>query len=1096
MLASPATRSRRSPLRPDVSQSATESGSKPARKQPTAKKSDTPTTLLIIFLACLATLLCYKLALKKYGSGLRGTVVAELQTLLPDTQVFVGSVSSLDPNTIELANVKIATRGQRKPVFTAERIVLRGELDIADWAQQTTRVREVHLHGARLSLWWEQEAARWSAEILKPRKKAGSPPPPDVVIHSSTVQLFADESHQNSPLVVHNIEGSVRSTNQENCQHTLLLTGESSGLLNRVQIAGSLCSDSHAWKIGGLVERLNFGKSLLDQLPPEIASKVSTQLAGLDCILHATFEAYSTETGVPAFTVDGSIESGRLRDSRLPYPLEEANGQFHCDNNIFTITDLNAHSGAAALSLNANIFGFGASSPIEIRARASNLELDGRLYASLPQKLQGAWDKLRPSGRVSGKIVLSFDGAKWKPSCTMQCDGVSLQPWLFPYPLRDIYGPVQYADGTASSIGLRGTAGGQPVKASFSLTKQGEEWFGRLEGNALAPVVIDEQLISALTPRNTIKSSAELFVRSLEPAGAIELKSFSFSRASPTAPRWDRVLDAHVYDARIRYTNFAYPIYDIRGRIFARNDNWQLSKFEGRNDSGRILCSGSWNSGHPNTPMDIRFDAFSLPLGEALFAALPRETQDVWRELRPQGSIDQVYMSLRRNETSPELLTEVVIHEQADDNIASGRSLRLHPKSFPYRLHDAECHVRYTPGLVEIYRAAGQNRSSSIALAGNCTPQADGRWEASVKWLPATNLMVDPELLSALPEAIRNSLLKIDFSGPISVLGTSRIKFPNADFPNPISAWDCQLDVEDAMLASGKTVSNMRGTIYMRGSSDGHHVRGSGRVEMDSLKILDVPVSSLQGPFLVLNNTLYFGNQVQQNFPAAEPPVNSQMKARALAGELLLEGTGQLDSGKFEISSRLQDAELSSLLQDVGVNRASTQAKCNATIKFSGVPWTPQTWLGGGNIQLTDAQLFQLPFMMRLLRVASVNAKDDSAFQRASIDFDISGDQIPLRIACDGDLVRLKGDGKTTLRRDIELTLHMSVGRRIPLSSVLSPIVPESQLATLMTIEVDGTLDNFEMHRRQFPQLASIQELFPELDTTQTQQQKPETWSR
>ena len=163
------------------------------------------------------------------------------------------------------------------------------------------------------------------------------------------------------------------------------------------------------------------------------------------------------------------------------------------------------------------------------------------------------------------------------------------------------------------------------------------------------------------------------------------------------------------------------------------------------------------------------------------------------------------------------------------------------------------------------------------------------------------------------------------------------------------------------------------------------------------------------------------------------------------------------------------------------MEKASTQARCLAYLNFSGIPWNAQTWNGDGEVHLTDARLFQLPFMMRLLGTASVNADDDSAFQTADIKFDIDGDKIPLQIECEGDVLRLRGKGWMNLRREIDLDLYSYIGRR-PIYSVVSPLLSESRYATFMLIEVDGTLDNPNMQRRPFPQLeATLGQIFPEV---------------
>jgi hypothetical protein len=174
------------------------------------------------------------------------------------------------------------------------------------------------------------------------------------------------------------------------------------------------------------------------------------------------------------------------------------------------------------------------------------------------------------------------------------------------------------------------------------------------------------------------------------------------------------------------------------------------------------------------------------------------------------------------------------------------------------------------------------------------------------------------------------------------------------------------------------------------------------------------------------------------------------------------------------------------LLRDLGVENASAEATCDAELEFSGVPWNPQTYDGHGRVHLSEARLYQLPFMIRLMSVASINTSNDSAFQTADVHFEIDGDRIRLpHVACDGEMMRLRGDGEINLRREIDLQLYSYVGRRLPLRDVVAPLLREPKYATFMLIEVKGTLNNPIMQPRPFPQIEhTFQQIFPELSNT------------
>jgi hypothetical protein len=274
----------------------------------------------------------------------------------------------------------------------------------------------------------------------------------------------------------------------------------------------------------------------------------------------------------------------------------------------------------------------------------------------------------------------------------------------------------------------------------------------------------------------------------------------------------------------------------------------------------------------------------------------------------------------------------------------------------------------------------------------------------------------------------------------------------------------------------------MRGTIWVKGNAGNGKLNANGHVAMEAMRVLKTPVFNLQGPFVVLDSKIFFGSAIQDALPTPEPSGVKEVTASALAGILKLNGYGRLDTGKFFVDAKLENAQLSSLLRDIGIQTQAPEATCNASLEFRGVPWNPQTYDGNGKVVLSNAKLYELPFMMRFLSVASVSGNDASAFQQANINFRLDGDHIPLQLSADGEVLRLRGEGWTNLRRELELELYTYVGRRVPISQIVSPLLAESRFSTFMMVEVTGTLDSPEMQRRPFPQLeATFQQIFPEV---------------
>ncbi|GIW97384.1 MAG: hypothetical protein KatS3mg111_0717 [Pirellulaceae bacterium] len=1093
----------------------------------------------------------------RYQRQLRRLIAVEMNELFPAARVTIERCLQDSSGTITLVGVRFVDRGGGRELLWCERVEVRGALSVADWFQAGVRVEQVDLHGMRVTIWPTAEGD-WSWDHLRPRVDPRRRPP-TIQVHHGALHLLQSSAEGAPAVALHNLRGTFRPHAAVSAQPSAVgartgitlrtdsegppksetgqevggvnggqvsplgpaerwlpeliqlrerlapqtagptvyqwnLQGRGAGWLDRIELVGSCEIGSERWEVAGRFQNLDFEVALLDRLPPNLVARVA-QLRGLQGAVSGTFEMQSDGDTIRS-RISGAVSAGALRDRRMPYPLEDLECQFSWIDGNIQLRNLRARSGAAAFEVNADLTGLSTRSPMIVLATVEHLPLDSRLYHALPASIREVWDRLELAGAVSGQVELQFDGHRWRPAVSLQCEAVSMRPWLFPYPLTDIRGNVTFRDDHAAGYDLSGRAGGQPVFGQFSLRRTGTQWTGRLACNTAGGVAIDERLMAALTPAGRLMSDAEAFVRSLNASGKVRVHRAEFYRQD-VEDVWHRSIDLFVHDGKVAYDHFRYPIYNIRGRVIAQDDHWWLDGFEGSNDTGRIQCRGDWFASKQGCgPMQLQFHAYAVPVEEELKKALPSDAQFVWEELQPSGAIDEIHLVLTKSAAEASLGVVVEIREDRSTNAATGRSLRVRPKSFPYWLTDVDCRITYRPGEVVIEHAEGGNGPTRIALTGKCHPNAAGRWKAEVQWLPQTRLHVGSELLKALPQSIRETLVKAEFRGPVHVLGTSEITFANEENEQLETAWDCKMAIEDGQLADGTTVGAMRGTVWMRGVSNAATIRASGFLAMDALEFLGIPITRLNGPFAIVGSNLYFGSRVVDVLPPVDRQLATDLTAHALSGQVALSGHSRLDIGKLYLDGTLQGARLSLLLQDLGVLHSDVEAICDAEVHFAGVPWNPHTYDGNGRVALRDARLYQLPFMMRLLRAASVDPDDNTAFDTAEIRFAIDGDRIPLQVACEGDVLRLRGDGMTNLRREISLDLYSYVGRRLPGADALTPVLPDSRFATFMLIQVGGTLDNPTMQRKPFPQIeATFQQIFPEL-AEQRRRQPMLPWRR
>ena len=128
------------------------------------------------------------------------------------------------------------------------------------------------------------------------------------------------------------------------------------------------------------------------------------------------------------------------------------------------------------------------------------------------------------------------------------------------------------------------------------------------------------------------------------------------------------------------------------------------------------------------------------------------------------------------------------------------------------------------------------------------------------------------------------------------------------------------------------------------------------------------------------------------------------------------------------------------------------------------------TLVGVGDVHLTDADVYELPVMISLLKIIRAKRPDTTAFTESDVAFRINGQHVELRqIDLRGDAVSLSGQGELTLdsqTNPIRLELHTTVGRgNMP---ILSGMFSEAS-QQILKIHVDGSLDHPLTSTEAFP---------------------------
>jgi hypothetical protein len=163
--------------------------------------------------------------------------------------------------------------------------------------------------------------------------------------------------------------------------------------------------------------------------------------------------------------------------------------------------------------------------------------------------------------------------------------------------------------------------------------------------------------------------------------------------------------------------------------------------------------------------------------------------------------------------------------------------------------------------------------------------------------------------------------------------------------------------------------------------------------------------------------------------------------------------------------------------------RQKLRGKILATADLTGTGHTRNLLNGKGTIRLTEADVYELPVMLSMLKILSIRPPDQNAFSDAQIDYRIVGEHFYFdRIVFHGDAVSLRGSGDMNLQSQINLTFYGLVGR----GELEIPVVKQVVRAAsqqLMLIRVGGTLQVPEPRQEALPALnQALQQIRNELE--------------
>jgi hypothetical protein len=975
--------------------------------------------------------------------------------------VEVRSALLVDGEGIEIRGVTISDpnlEGPSAELAYFDEIVLTCRTELQEFLSgqpevERVRVRRPRIRATRLT------DGGWSAARLLPCPKFGKHRV-ETAIENGVVEI-TDNTRPNSPtFTLREVNLQLHPLIEEHAggDEPVRFEGALAGdYFQRVSFGGRTQAGGAGCRVEGAIDRLDISPELRAALPAELANPIAalTSLRAT-CGLKFVVDHQPGRQQPWAFGIDGQILQGRFDHPRLPQPLTELAGEFRLDNAGVIVKKLTAAFGEAQIQCVGQLHGFSVGAPLFIEANAEKLLVGRPWEAILTPELLTRWHQLLPAGEVDAHLKLSFDGRLWRPEVAIKCRNVSFTYYKFPYRVDRGRGAVTLKDDHLS-LNLVAQAAGRDIKIDGEVDAPGPDFTGfvKISGRDLA---IEPRIIEALQP------GPQERVRALNPVGTFSF--FTEIRRDDPRQKPQQDLLLILQNCSIRYDKFIYPISNIKGAVQMENGRWWSEDLEGVNDTGRIFCRASLQPTSQGPELVMHFTGLGIALEDELRDALPPAAQKVWRDLRPRGLVDLradvTYVGGRKK-------AEVQVYVDGINEQAS-----LEPIPFPYRLEklrgDGQQPVitfdsRESRVVFPLIRA--KHGRTELSARGYCKYDEQGGWLLRFERLTADGMRADRELLAALPPGLKKVVTLLNPTGVINLDG--RLDLAPSGFPeSPLqSAWNLDINVEHSSIQAGVLLDDVSGKVNLTGGHDGRHLRSSGELAIDNFVFKDFQFTQVLGPLWVDDTRIILGTRAEQPQPNRLPrPMTGKLYGGTVRADIEVSFA---ETPRYLIQASLAGGDLGIFAREQLAGKQRISGKVGAGLVLRGEGSGLHSMTGGGQILLDRADIYELPFMVRLLSILSVRLPDKTGFTNSDVQFVVTGEHIDLKkIEFSGDAISLVGTGQMNLNSDVQATLAAIVGRSDWQMPFFKNAMGQAS-KQFMQIHVDGNLADPQIHREAFP---------------------------
>lgn len=1035
--------------------------------------------IVALLAGCFYALVLYR----QLDEQLRREVESRLAQCFPKLKVRVYSAQFVAGEGIRVRGLQVfdPTAGQdSKLLAEIDEVFLAGPMDYQSLLAKQVPLQRVLVRRPRIRLVHLPEGG-WNIEKIFPIPQGMGEPVP-VQIENGTAEILDLRRDPATRIALRDVQLTAvpaKRQQQGRLETSWQLRGTMTGdFVRRIAVEGTINSGAPGVRLVGQVDSLEVCPELNAALPLEVASNLET-VRSLRAQVSLNFQLFLVSQGnwQILYDVAGQLNQGRLDDPRLPHPVADIRASFWCRNSGIEVQNLCATMGPTMIQVStAKRHGWAADAPFSLQATLLNLQIDPAFLPLLPAVVQNEWPKYFPEGVANLRVQVSSDGQGIDLRVTADVKDASFAYHKFPYRLQGVTGRLELT----------------PERLTIRLTARVGEQSVDIRGDVLTPLVAPKSQISisgqgiALDNRLTdaiLNTRTQQTIRSLQIQGKADFW-LSMWQDEPRG-KLHRHLEMTVNRCSVCYKLFPYPISGISGRIIMRDDAWSFQELKGVNGLAQITADGTLLPSQEGTVLTVRFQGRQVRLDATLRDAfLKEETRRTWEEFRPDGLIDVDGV------LSYSSAQAMKLEFQARP---SDSYLSLEPASFPYRLEAVRGTLLYRDGEMFVKGFQAFHGNTAIQADVTCELLPQHGWQLIFDNLWLDRVTIDRALLMALPESLSKALSQLNVQGPLAIrgrfaIGRSGEPVPSAlqaaaDINGPVvsnrsgffATWNLIFILVENRVGISTPLENINGKVFWDGQFAQNRLTSRGVFDLDAITFLGVPAIHVRGPFSLEDGLLLLGRTVTQSRLSGAAGQESQgieqVMAEVFSGQVRAGGWIRLSPQlEFDLVGSLVNANFQELAGVYHpVENENARGKLDAAIRIRGRGGDVQGLNGYGHFQLREADIYELPVMLAVLRILGLSRPDTPAFSESSGQFRIAGPHVYLdTITFQGEMFHLTGQGEVDLEGHLALVLRAMLGKR----EIQIPVIKEvfrGASEQIVLVHVGGTVQEPIVRRESFP---------------------------